>query len=265
MQKLNSTTNKMKSDEIPFKKIGFWLLHGFLLFLLLASSIYLIDCSIIRGGRNGVVTIGNTEYITVLGDYMEGDKTSYDIPTIESGSLVTVKKTPESDKKLEEFYSSLQVGDVVKARDLLYRISEIEEKSGIYIYELKCDNSIKTLVCTSEEGIIEGKAKAVHKNLGNVSEFIRTAKWLIYVCVLYDLFIIIYSICIILFSYRKLELEDVYKQLENKEKELYKLNVELRKLSLKSNYSSAAQYSDCENRDVKIKNKNLDVDSDHRR
>lgn len=263
MQKLNSTINKVKSDEIPYNKIGFWLLHGFLLLLLLAFSIYLIDCSIIRNGSNGIVTIGNTEYITVLGDYMEGDKTLYDIPTIKSGSLIVLKKTPKKDKKLEEFYSSLQIGDIVKARDSLYRISDIEEKSGIYIYELKCDNSIKTLICTSEEDIIEGKAKACHKNLGNISEFIRTAKWIIYVCVLYNLFIIIYSICIILFSYRKLELEHVYTQLENKEKEVYKLNIELRKLSAKSNYSSASQYSDREMENIKIKNNSLDVDSEN--
>ena len=143
-------------------------------------------------GLNGdSLDFSDTEVRVVVSDSMEGEpRTQYDIETIPVGSLVFIRQVPEGYGAYD-FYSSLEVGDVVTfhyrhpvtKEDMVvtHRIIKIDDASGDIRFTMSGDaimddpeNSSKQVVYASSGDMI-GKVTGVSPFLGDVMVFMSSA------------------------------------------------------------------------------------------
>ena len=133
----------------------------------------------------------DTETRVVISGSMDGEpRTGYDIETIPTGSMVFIQKVPKGPYAYE-FYSSLQIGDVVTfhykhpiTREnmvVTHRIIDISDSSGDIKFTMAGDsiqddptNSSKQVVYASSGDMI-GKVTGVSPLLGDISVFLSSA------------------------------------------------------------------------------------------
>ena len=93
----------------------------------------------------------DTEIRIVVSGSMDGEpRDQYEIETIPIGSAVFISEVPDSESDKKEFYSHLQVGDVITFNYMnpvskenmvvTHRIIDIKESNGIYTYTLAGDS-----------------------------------------------------------------------------------------------------------------------------
>lgn len=137
-----------KKAKKILKTISFILLYTALAFGLLAVIFTLTA----KRSEYGASQIFGYQFFTVESESMEKseicDVSAYDVKSIPLHSLVFVQLKPEDKQELQEWYSSLEVGDVLSFRyryakptTITHRIVSISENStGGYIIELRGDN-----------------------------------------------------------------------------------------------------------------------------
>lgn len=140
--------------------------------------------------NGGSLDFSDTDFKIVVTGSMDGEpRDQYDIPTIPVGSLVFIQRVPTGDAS-GEFYSSLEVGDVltfdythpVSREDMVvtHRIIAIDEADGVYTYTLKGDSIAddptngSVQVVTSLSGDVIGKVTGVSPWLGKAVVFLST-------------------------------------------------------------------------------------------
>lgn len=133
----------------------------------------------------------DTEIRIVVSGSMDGEpRDQYEIETIPTGSAVFISEVPDSDNDKKEFYSHLQVGDVltfnymnpVSKENMVvtHRIIDIKESSGVYTYTLAGDSirddptNSSTQIVTSDSGDVIGKVTGVSHTLGIIITFLST-------------------------------------------------------------------------------------------
>ena len=134
------------------KKVG-KIAGNILLYLFLAICVFSILLTLFsRKGNDGTAEIFGYQLRIVASNSMEKcdrtDVSAYRIKSIPLRSMVFVKVVPEDEALAEQWYRSLQVGDVLTIRyvytsqvTITHRITAITEKeSGGYIIELAGDN-----------------------------------------------------------------------------------------------------------------------------
>ncbi len=133
----------------------------------------------------------DTEIRIVVSGSMDGEpRDQYEIETIPTGSAVFISEVPDSENEKKEFYSHLQVGDVltfnymnpVSKENMVvtHRIIDIKESNGIYTYTLAGDSirddptNSSTQIVTSDSGDVIGKVTGVSHILGIIITFLST-------------------------------------------------------------------------------------------
>jgi len=137
------------------------------------------------------LNFSDTELRIVVSGSMDGEpREQYEIETIPTGSAVFISEVPTSESARNEFYSHLQVGDVltfnymnpVSKENMVvtHRIIDIKESGGVYTYTLAGDSirddptNSSTQVVTSDSGDVIGKVTGVSHVLGVVITFLST-------------------------------------------------------------------------------------------
>ena len=125
-----------------------------IVYLFCALCLLLLVFTIVgKRDSDGAVKMFGYEMRVVLSGSMEHhpdvDVSAYKIKSIRTGSMVFVKTVPDDADKAEDFYSKLQVGDVLTFRYVValrqetvtHRIVDIQPKdTGGYIITLRGDN-----------------------------------------------------------------------------------------------------------------------------
>ena len=145
-------------DKAKKKKIGKIVLYV-LLYIFLAICIFLVFVTVLaKRDSDGAAEIFGYQMRVVTSDSMSEseytDVSAYKIKDIPIRSMVFVKVMPDDTDDADEFYRSLEVGDVLTFRyvyttqvTITHRITSITEKeTGGFIIELAGDNK------SSEDG-----------------------------------------------------------------------------------------------------------------
>lgn len=124
-----------------------------ILYLFLALSLFILIVSLSSKKKDGAANIFGYEMRIVLSSSMEkseysADVGNYKIKDIKVRSMVFVKRVPEDEEKAREWYSKLEVGDVLTFRYVIsstqetitHRITEITPTQTGYIIKLQGDN-----------------------------------------------------------------------------------------------------------------------------
>ena len=124
-----------------------------LLVAFLALCIFgLVSSIVMKKNNEGAAKIFGYQMLVVITDSMGKcevtDVSDFEIGSIPQGSLIFVQSVPDDQKKAEEWYDDLEVGDVLTFRyvysqqiTITHRITKIEEKQGGgYIISLAGDN-----------------------------------------------------------------------------------------------------------------------------
>jgi signal peptidase len=143
--------------------------------------------SIVSRVNGDTLRFGSDEVRIVLTGSMDGEPTSYPIPTIKTGSAVIITDVPDDEKQADSFYAGLAVGDVLTFNYtqpsgavvlVTHRIIQIQkdESSGVYVYFMKGDNDSGIQKASSDSGLIIGKVKSVSYGWGVFLTFL-TGRW----------------------------------------------------------------------------------------
>ena len=138
-------------DKAKAKKIGKIFLNiALYMFLLLCVFSVCITFFAKKDGDGAVQVFGHQMRIVTSESMAEcelTDVSSYKIKDIPLRSMVFVKVMPEDPVKADEWYGSLQVGDVLTFRyvygtqiTITHRVTGITQKEGGYVIELQGDN-----------------------------------------------------------------------------------------------------------------------------
>ena len=140
------------------------------LFLVVAALAFVIPVTYAARGED--VTLFGRQFRIVVSESME--------PNIHKGDLVVIETVWEDE---EEFYRSLQVGDVITFRwqaagrevAVTHRITEIEENGGNPRFTLKGDAvENDTQVFTASEGRVIGRVISNSSFFGGLLRFVRS-------------------------------------------------------------------------------------------
>ena len=198
---------------------------------------------------DGTATIFGRQMRIVLSPSMEKcdetDVSGFKIKDIPVKSMVFIEVVPEDEGEAEEWYSELQVGDVLtfkyvytRQETITHRITSIEKKDdGGYIIELEGDNKadesatltqvIDTSLTNSPEYVI-GKVTGQNYLLGLFVSLLRSPAGLILIVILPSLIIMALEIVKVV---KILNGEKKQKELEEKEKQQNELDDLRRRLA----------------------------------
>lgn len=171
---------------------------------------------------DGGAEIFGYQFRIVTSDSMEKceltDVSKYDIKSIPLRSMVIVETVPDDEKKADEWYGELKVGDVLTFRyvytsqvTITHRIVSVEEKkTGGYVIELAGDNksgatdqltqTIDTSIPNSMNYVI-GKVVGQSRVIGTVMSVLKTPAGIIFAVIVPCLAIILYELLKILKMY----------------------------------------------------------------
>lgn len=180
-------------DKVKIKKIVNILVH-ILLYIFLLLSIFAVFLTLVsKKSSDGAAEVFGYQMRVVTSDSMSEseytDVSGFEIKDIPVRSMIFVKVMPEEEDKAEEWYRSLQVGDVLTFRyvyssqvTITHRIISIEEKeTGGFIIELMGDNrssennQMSQIIDTSvpnNTNYVIGKVTGQSYLLGSVMSFV---------------------------------------------------------------------------------------------
>ena len=243
------------TSQSPLRKA----LHISLLVLMYAFLVLSIFAVIVvltsQKSRDGATNVFGHQMRIVVSESMEKcdetDVSKYKIKDIPLNSMVLVELVPEDEKKADEWYSDLKVGDVLTFRYLYrtqqtitHRIVAIEEKpDGGYIIELEGDNknsdgeTLKQTIDTSHDrsvamNYVIGKVVGVSRVGGAVITGLKKPLGMLFMVIVPCLIIIALEVIRILNvinnEKRKKTAEEIKKQ-DDKIAELERQLAEMRK------------------------------------
>lgn len=196
-----------KGVKKVFRIIGNVILYLFLLLCIFSVILTVVS----KRDSDGAAEIFGHQLRIVTSDSMEKcehtDVSGYKIKSIPLRSLLLIELVPGDDQAAEEWYSELEVGDVLTFRyvytsqvTITHRITSIDEKAGgDYIIELRGDNTssdsgaLTQTIDTSEENspnYVIGKVTGQSYPLGFFLSLLKTPVGIILV-VIVPCFIII--------------------------------------------------------------------------
>lgn len=251
-ENVDSTDNLSKDKSLKkprtFKRIINLIIDCVLgVFLVFSLSACIFTVSFKKSGNDAINVFG-TELRLVLTGSMEAnpltDVSSFEIKSIPVNSLVVVKSI--NDDNREQFYASLNVGDVLTFKYLIaseqvvitHRIIEITPKEdGInYVIVLRGDNvneegttstqRIDTSVDKESFNYILGKVTWVSPFLGNILTFLRTSYGIIFIVILPAAILICYEVFKLIYLSSK-EKKEVSKSKDSEIEELKNKLLEL--------------------------------------
>ncbi len=181
----------------------------------------------------------------------ETDVSGYDIKSLPLRTMVFVKTVPDDEKKANEWYGDLKVGDVLTFRYLYtnqvtitHRITAITEKqNGGYIIELAGDNKssdatqltqvIDTTLTDSPNYVI-GKVTGKSFLLGFIVSLLKTSMGIVFIVMLPCAIIIILEIIKIVGMYQSDKKKREKEENEKRESELEALRKRVAELEKSS-------------------------------
>lgn len=146
----SENTKKTNDGKKAIKVIN--IVFTVFLYIFLAFSLFLLVISITsKRDADGAVNLFGAQARIVLSPSMEKcdqtDVSAYEIKDIPVKSMVFIELVPENSDKAQEWYSKLQVGDVLTFRyvytrqeTITHRITQIQPTTGGYIITLTGDN-----------------------------------------------------------------------------------------------------------------------------
>ena len=204
----------MKKTQI-IKKVG-KIAATVLLYLFMALCILSVVITIAsKKDADGTISVLGIQMRIVLSQSMEKyeamDLSAYDIKDIPMGSVVFIETVPDDDEEAKQWYSELEVGDVltfkyvyVKQETITHRITGIRETGdGDYIFTLEGDNKDsdgKTLSQTIDTGkknspnYVVGKVTGVSLVLGTLLRFLKSPVGLVFAVIVPCMFILVFEI-----------------------------------------------------------------------
>lgn len=132
-----------------------------LLYVVLALALFTIIVTITaKKDDDGTATVFGYQLRFVQSDSMGKcdlvDVSGYKIKSIPVRSCVFVKAAPENDKEKDEWYKTIEVGDVLTfkyvfdtQRTVTHRVTKIEKKNNGFVFTLQGDNR------TTEDGVTD--------------------------------------------------------------------------------------------------------------
>jgi hypothetical protein len=169
----NETTLQNKNVVASTSKSKAWsVVRNIFFYLALLFILVFAGFSIYGRLNGGTLRFGDDEVRIVLTGSMDGEPTSYRIPTIKTGSAVLIEDVPGDETAAATFYEKLAVGDVLTFIDYLpngssvlvsHRIIAISESSNptTYLYTLKGDADSGLQSVSSAEGLVVGQVTSV--------------------------------------------------------------------------------------------------------
>ena len=181
-----------------FKLVLYILLYS----LLVASALAVLFMLTSQKSETGATQVFGYQLLTVGSASMESspdtDVSNFEIKSIPEHSLVFVKTKPKDKSALDEWYSSLKIGDVLSFRyqyvqqvTVTHRITNITANSdGGYLIELMGDNSpdafqiIDTSLDESGSNYIIGKVEGQSRLLGGFIYALRNPIGLTFIIII---------------------------------------------------------------------------------
>lgn len=229
------------------------------LYIFLALSIFLLVVSIVsKNNSDGAVNLFGYEMRIVVSSSMEKseyspDVSKYKIKDIKIKSVVFVERVPDDSEKAKEWYSKLEVGDVLTFKYVIgssqetitHRIIEITPTASGYIISLQGDNrgesatvSTQTIYTSPDDyptenetynhviGKVVGNSTALGYVLYSLKQPIGTALIIIVPCSI----IIIWQVIRIFAVINEDRKNKATKESEDKERELEELKRKIAEL-----------------------------------
>lgn len=220
-----------------------------LLYALLAACLFLLFVSVSsKKDSDGAATVLGKQFRLIRSDSMAEseftDVSGYDIGSLPIKTLIVVDTVPTDEAEAEEWYASLEVGDVLTFRyvytaqeTITHRITSIEKKeTGGYIIELKGDNAtsetaagtqtIDTSVAESPNYVI-GKVTGKSYVIGLLIYALKTPVGIVCIVILPCAIIIGLEIVRIVSVITEEKRKKAQEQSEKQESEIEKLKREL--------------------------------------
>lgn len=215
-----------------------------LLYTALAIGIFAVLFTLTaRKSETGAAQIFGYQLLSVESASMEEnpdtDVSEYDVKSIPEHSLVFVQVKPSDPQKRHEWYSSLEVGDVLTFRyryvrqvTVTHRITKITDNGeGGYLIELKGDNAtdpdsvqtINTSLDESSPNYIIGKVTGQSRFLGKLLYAIRTPLGLTFIIIVPCAVIIVLEILRLISVFGKNEKTKLIEEQRLKDAEIEKL------------------------------------------
>ena len=154
-------------------------------------ALIVIGCLIgyIWDRNGGSLDFSDTQVLIVISGSMDGEpREQYEIETIPIESMVFVHEVPSDPSAAQEFYASLEVGDVLtfdyrhpvtgEHMVVTHRIISVSESGGVYTYTMAGDSiaddptNTSTQTVTSQSGDVIGEVVGVSHWLGVLTVFL---------------------------------------------------------------------------------------------
>lgn len=171
----------------------------------------------------------DTEVKVVISGSMDGEpRDQYPIKTVPIKSMVVIHDVPSDESERNEFYASLNVGDILtfyynhpisgERMVVTHRIIDIDQTSDSsgntnYTFTMKGDSvdddptNTATQIITSDSGDVIGEVVGVSQVLGNIILFLSS--W-------FGKFVLVVGVCTLIII---TQLQSLYKTLKNKDEE----------------------------------------------
>lgn len=223
-------------------------LSNILFYLILAISLFVLVLVIsIKKNSEDAATVFGYQLRIVQSSSMEKhesvDTSHFDIKDIKVKSVVFIKVAPSDDQELNEWYKTIEVGDVLtfkyvytKQETITHRVIEIQEKGSGYLITLEGDNKagdLNTLTQVIDTTVIEnpnyiiGKVVGQSYLLGLFLYTLRNPIGIILIIIVPCLIIIILQIIKIVSVLHKDKKEKEHSDIIAKQEELLKQQEEL--------------------------------------
>lgn len=259
-------------SKSAFKKIVSIATNVVLYFFLALCIFSVIFTVFSKKDSDGAATILGFQMRLVITESMEEseftDVSDFDIGSLPVGSMIFIDCVPEDEAKALEWYSELEVGDVLTFKfayttqvTITHRITKItpkydiadEDKDGVkdevvgYIFELEGDNKAyenqtllkQTIDTTVDESLnyVIGKVTAKSVFLGFIINLLKEPAGIIFVVIVPCIIIIFLEVIKLInaFSQEKKKQRDKEDEVKNSEiEELKRKLLELERLSMQS-------------------------------
>lgn len=253
-----------------FKKIGSVIINA-LLYVFLAICIFTLVITLVsKKDVDGAAEVFGYQMRIISSDSMAKceltDVSDYDIKSIPLRSLIFVRVMPEDEKEADEWYRSVEVGDVLTFRyvytnqvTITHRVVDIKEKDGGgYLISLAGDNKnsnseqlyqvIDTSIPDNTNYVI-GKVTGQSYILGFLISLLKTPLGIIFIIIVPCFIIILLEVLkivgVLSADKKKREQEEKMK----KDNELEELRRRLEELE---NIKNSVQNNSEENTDIKV-------------
>ena len=252
-------------NKMRIKKIGNAVLN-ILLYVFLAICIFLVFITVLsKRGTDGTAEIFGYQMRVVTSDSMSKcehtDVSDFQIKDIPIRSMVFVKVMPDDPTKTDEWYRSLQVGDVLTFRyvyatqvTITHRITSITEKeTGGFVIELAGDNknsdngqlyqTIDTSIPNNTNYVI-GKVTGQAYLLGVIMSFLMMPVGIVCVIIVPCFIIILIEVAKIVKTLTSDKKKREQEEKAQKDKELEELRRKLAELERLADHTIDIPYGD---------------------